>query len=483
MRRGKKQWVVIALIGEFFVFMILAIASYSYVHSDVENDVQSQMLAVARYAAESIDAATLQQIQSPDDEFFARVKKELRHIESTYGLREGLAYVVQMEKNRPVFSVMTNEQPFRGHAYPSEIAFQIRRVFQNQDVVRDLYEDRNGEFISVLVPIRDDGRVIAALEIDFLGQDYRQAVLNRLSPLLGGLALLLLIPFALIIVITLRLHKTQEREARARDAVHERELEAARQREQFEVEVVNKQMEAQRKQTEALDEQRRQFFRMIVHDMKTPLASIQLIMDMMAKEIKDSSVYVDRVKGQFNQLTSLIDDIALLNNLEHHGFKPKREVVDISDLIGKAITGLDEVAHAKGLRFKALLRPMTLEGDSGLFRRLISNLLGNAIRHSPSNADIQVAVASFNDEVIVKITNPSQRPIDPGTLGKMFQPFQRTNESKDILGKSSGMGLSISKAIVEAHGGRIFAEAPDGTLITFVVQIPLHVSARERRVA
>jgi signal transduction histidine kinase len=483
MRLGKTQWVLMTLIVEWVIFLILAGASYSYIRSDVENDVQSQMLAVARYAAESIDAAILKQVQSPDDEFFARVKKELRHIESTYGLREGLAYVVQMEKNRPVFSIMTNEQPFRGHAYPSEIGFQIRRVFQGQDVVRDLYEDRNGEFISVLVPIRDGGDVIAALEIDFLGQDYRTAVLNRLQPLLGGLALVLLVPFAFIIVITFRLHKTQTREARARDAAHQKELEAIRQREQFEVEVVNKQMEAQRRQAEALDEQRRQFFRMIVHDMKTPLASIQLIMDMMAKEIKDSSVYVDRVKGQFGQLTSLIDDIALLNNLEQHGFTPRREVVDISDVIGKTITGLEEAARTKGLRFKALLRPMTLEGDSALFRRLLSNLLSNAVRYSSSNSEIQVAVASINDEIIVKVSNASLRPVDQETLKKMFQPFQRLGETSDILGKSSGMGLSISKAIVEAHGGRIFAESDDGSTVTFVFQVPLRTPSRQRHVA
>lgn len=483
MRRGKKKWVLTALISELVIFLILAGASYTYIRHDVENDVQTQMLAVARYAAESIDAATLKQIQSPDDEFFARVKKELRHIESTYGLREGLAYVVEMEKNRPVFSVMTNEQPFRGHTYPSEIAFQIRRVFQGQDVVRDLYEDRNGMFISVLVPIRDGERVIAALEIDFLGEDYQRAVFSRLSPLLGGLALVLLVPFAFIIVITFRLHKIQEREARSREAAHQKEVETIRQREQFEVEVVNKQMEAQRRQAEALDEQRRQFFRMIVHDMKTPLASIQLIMDMMAKEIKDSSVYVDRVKGQFGQLISLIDDIALLNNLEQHGFAPKREVVDLTDVIGKTITGLDEAAKTKGLRFKALLRPMTLEGDSGLFRRLISNLLSNAVRHSASQSEIQIAVASIHEEVVVKITNTSLRPIDQEMLKKMFQPFQRMGEASDILGKSSGMGLSISKAIVEAHGGRIFAESADGSTVTFVFQIPLNAASRQRRVA
>jgi signal transduction histidine kinase len=442
-------------------------------------DLQQQMLAIARYGAANIQTNEIEKITDITDEHFLELKKELRLIEQTYGLREGLAYIVEIKDKKPVFSVMTNVKSFRGEHYPEEAVQQIYETFKGKEVTSDLYEDQNGEFISVLVPLKDGGQVKAVLEIDFLGEDYKRELYSRLWPFLQGILLVLIVPFTAIFVILLKLYRSHEREMGAQQAVHAQNLAVLEAKEKFQLEVTNKQIEAERLRNEALDEQRRRFFAMVVHDLRTPVTTLFLLLDSMKKDLKPEAntfSHIEMAHKEFKLIKTLFDDVTMLNNIQFAGFTPRYEKIEIKSIIEETLNRLNGIAGQKGIAFKLSSKQVILDADEALLQRVLNNLLTNAIQHGTEKTDIQINGATMGEKLILKVTNKSNHKIAPDKINHIFEPFVRFADKKKedmLLGSNSGLGLSISKAIVEAHSGKIFAHIEDENTLSFVIELPL----------
>lgn len=479
----KKKLILITVIIELLVLFLLSGVSVYYIEYTLEMDLQKQMLAIARYGAVNIRTSEIEKIRDISDEHFLELKKELRLIEQTYGLREGLAYIVEIKNKKPVFSVMTNEQSFRGEHYPEEASNQIYEAFKGKEVTSDLYEDQNGEFISALVPLKDDGQVKAVLEIDFLGEDYKRELYSRLWPFLQGILLVLVIPFTAIFVILLKLYRSHEREMEAQQAVHAQNLAVLDAKEKFQLEATNKQIEAERIRNEALDEQRRRFFAMVVHDLRTPVTTLFLLLDSMKKDLKPEAntfSYIEMAHKEFKLIKSLFDDVTMLNNIQFAGFTPRYEKIEIRSIIEETINRLNSIAEQKGITLKLATKQLTLDADEALLQRVLNNLLTNAIQHGIEKTEIQIHGAAMGEKVILKITNKSDHKVAPDKINQIFEPFVRFGEKKKedvLLGSNSGLGLSISKAIVEAHSGKIFAHVENENTISFVIELPVAQSS------
>lgn len=476
---NKWRLISITIAIELVVLSLLTAVAVYYIEYTLEMDLQKQMLAMARYGAANIQVHELGKIQSVTDDHFLEITKELRRIEQSFGLREGLVYIVEKKDGKPVFSVMTNEKSFRGDLYPEEAVYQIHEAFKGREVTSDLYEDSNGEFISALVPLRENHEIKAVLEIDFLGEDYRRELYARLLPFLQGLLLTMIVPFAAVFVILLKLYHSHEREITAQKAVHTQNILAMEAREKYQLEVTKKQIESERLRNEALNEQRRRFFSMVVHDLRTPVTTLFLMLESMKKDLKpeaNSLSYFELAHKEFHFIKGLFDDITILNNIQFSGFKPRFEKVEIKTLLEETIGRIRNIAEQKHITFKLSTRSVVLDADAGLLQRMLNNLMTNSIQHGKEDTDILINSAVMSETLILKITNKSDQVPSPDRLRQIFEPFVRFEGDKKkelLLGSNSGLGLSISKAIIEAHGGKIFAHSEDRNSLSIVVELPL----------
>lgn len=475
---SKKRLIFITVLIELLVLLLLSVVGIFHIEYTLEMDLQKQMLAIARYGAVNIQVNEIEMIQDVADDHFMEVKKELRQIEQIYGLREGLVYIVEIKNKKPVFSVMTNEKSFRGDLYPEEAVHQIYEALKGKEITSGLYTDQNGEFISALVPLWNGNEVKAVLEIDFLGEDYRRELNARLRPFLQGILLVLVVPFTAIFVILIKLYRSHERELKAQQAVHTQNLAVLEAKEKFQLEVTNKQIEAERLRNEALDDQRRRFFAMVVHDLRTPVTTLFLLLDSMKKDLKPEAntfSYIEMAHKEFKLIKALFDDVTMLNNIQFAGFTPRYEKIEVRSLIEETINRLNSIAGQKGISLKLATKQLTLDADVALLQRVLNNLLTNAIQHGIEKTDIQIHGATMGEKIIIKITNKSDHGVDPEKINQIFEPFVRFGEKKkeDVLvGSNSGLGLSISKAIVEAHAGKIFAHVENENTISFVIELP-----------
>jgi len=182
--------------------------------------------------------------------------------------------------------------------------------------------------------------------------------------------------------------------------------------------------------------------------------------------------YLHTAQRDVNSLSSLIDDLFQMAQLDAGGFPLNRANASLSDLISDTLESFTELAKQ---------REITLEGnvesnvdpvnmDTQAMGRVLNNLLGNALRHTPDGGRISVWVhrAQSGIEVTVSDTGEGIREED---LPHVFESFYRGEKSRNRGTGGAGLGLAISRGIVQAHGGKIRVESKPGrgTLFTFTI--------------
>jgi signal transduction histidine kinase len=117
--------------------------------------------------------------------------------------------------------------------------------------------------------------------------------------------------------------------------------------------------------------------------------------------------------------------------------------------------------------------PVVLQADCERLSQVVTNLVTNAIKYSPDNSTIQVQVRQSNHKAILQVHNEGT-PIPQEQQTNIFEPFYRTPTAQSSSKKGWGLGLAISKQIVERHGGRIWVESSKGKGTTFSVELPIY---------
>src|SRR5574341_778508 len=219
------------------------------------------------------------------------------------------------------------------------------------------------------------------------------------------------------------------------------------------------------------DEQRRAMLADVTHELRTPLTIIQGniegILDGMypADEARLKSIVEEA-----QVLSRLVDDLRTLSLAESGPLPLKREAVDLAELIHDALAGFESQAVEKGIKIELSLEEIEeLEVDPQRLHEVLSNLISNALRYAPRGGMINVSVAEadLGAERSVVISIEDNGPgIESVDLPYVFDRFYKSSDSGGM-----GLGLSIAKYIVEAHGGRIWAqsEVGKGTKISFTI--------------
>ncbi len=231
--------------------------------------------------------------------------------------------------------------------------------------------------------------------------------------------------------------------------------------------------EQQRKE---LDRLRRDLVAWIGHDLRTPLTSLRVIVEALADGVIDNpetvTRYLQTAQHQIGSLSSLLDDLFELAQIDAGGLHLDRQLNSICDLISDTVEAFSAVAERQGVRLVGSAVPAVdpVVMDVQKIERVLSNLLDNALRHTPAGGVVRVATSSVAGGVRVEI-HDSGEGIGSDDLPHVFERFYRGEKSRSRATGGAGLGLAIAAGIVDAHGGQIGIESSvgEGTRVWFTL--------------
>ncbi len=239
---------------------------------------------------------------------------------------------------------------------------------------------------------------------------------------------------------------------------------------------MSEQLAAAAEKQRELETLRRDLIAWAGHDLRTPLASIRAIIEALADGVVEDQAeqerYLHTAQRDIRALSQLIDDLFELAQLDAGGLKLERWPNSVSDLVSDSLESFSTLASQQHVTLQGSAGPgvdPTLM-DSGKIGRVLANLISNALRHTPAGGTVEVNAWLEGTEVRVSVADTGTG-IDPADLPRVFERFYRGDKSRSRASGGAGLGLAIAKGIIEAHGGRIWAESrPEGgTRITFTL--------------
>jgi K+-sensing histidine kinase KdpD len=219
------------------------------------------------------------------------------------------------------------------------------------------------------------------------------------------------------------------------------------------------------------DEQRRTMLRAVSHDLRTPLATIHAAASELAGPIDYEAGTRDELAGliidEAERLDRIVRNLLDLSRIEAGALLPDRQPVDLGELVNASIVRLDRLMSTVTTRISIADDLPLVDADYSQIDQVISNVLENAVRHSPADATVTIDVSSTPGWVLVTVDDEGEG-IAEQVRERLFEPFTSAGGSK-----TTGIGLAICKVIVEAHGGTISAgEAERGTGARFTIVLP-----------
>ncbi len=211
---------------------------------------------------------------------------------------------------------------------------------------------------------------------------------------------------------------------------------------------------------ERVDEQRAALLRSVSHDLRTPLAAIRAVVsDLLGDAPYDDATRTDLlslVGDEAERLDRLVANLLSLSRIEAGALRPERQAVAIDELVGDTVKRLSRLLIERRVQIDLPTLPMVV-GDYTQLSQVLSNLLQNAARHAPPRSTIRIGGRDAREFVEVWVDDEGEGVL-PSERQRIFEAFRRGQGSS-----SSGIGLAICKAIVEAHGGRVtVSDAPVG---------------------
>jgi len=228
--------------------------------------------------------------------------------------------------------------------------------------------------------------------------------------------------------------------------------------------------EAARDQSDAA---RRDLIAAVSHDLRTPITSLRLLAEAIGDDIfEDPDTrrgYLRRMTTHIDALSVLIDDLFELSRLEAGDISWTIEQVPLQELVGETVEAMRVQAEAKGVAVVAevpdTLRPAQANPEK--LQRVLFNLIQNAIRHTPADGSVVVRAKSIAAGIELEVADTGDG-IRPEEREHVFTAFYRGGTEAARTSPGAGLGLAVSRAIVEAHGGRIWlADASIGTRVRF----------------
>lgn len=215
-------------------------------------------------------------------------------------------------------------------------------------------------------------------------------------------------------------------------------------------------------------EKQRQFITDAGHEIKTPLTIIDANAEIMEMEYGDSE-WLEGIRSQTSRLASLTNGLIYLSRMEESRQRLPRITFSLSDLVEETVLSFQPLADTQNKSFTADIEPLlSFHGEESSIRHLISILLDNALKYSPENGIIEVLLHKKGKRLRLSVRN-SVDFIEKEHLSRLFERFYRTDNSRNSKTGGYGIGLSIAKAVVDSHRGKITAQTSDGHSLEITV--------------
>jgi K+-sensing histidine kinase KdpD len=221
---------------------------------------------------------------------------------------------------------------------------------------------------------------------------------------------------------------------------------------------------------ERVDEQRAALLRSVSHDLRTPLATIRAV----ASDLRDGAAYdpdterelLATVCDEAERLDRLVGNLLSMSRIEAGALRPDRQAVDMEELLRDRLHRLTRLFRDARVQVEVEPDLLLVDGDYSQLDQVVTNLLENSSRYAPPASTVRVSLRAVDGQVELSIADEGIGVPDY-ERERIFEPFRRGEGSK-----SSGVGLAICKAVVEAHGGTISVARTAGGGATFVVRLP-----------
>ena len=250
-------------------------------------------------------------------------------------------------------------------------------------------------------------------------------------------------------------------------------------------------------------EKQKRFITDAGHEIKTPLAIIKANIDVMRMDLEDIGEAVSNdeidpadetaaeplenvreltgslneslsdIDGQVDRLTTLTSDLVYLSRMEEGDNKPTMTEIPVSDIVSETAEPFSALAQERSKELDLDITPMlSMQGSTKEIEKLVSILLENAIKYSPSGDTIHLSLNKEGKNIVLEVRNKTLDPINDEDLAHVFERFYRTDKSRNSEAGGHGIGLSMASAIVSLHGGKIRARSGDGTEFIVTATMP-----------
>jgi signal transduction histidine kinase len=226
-----------------------------------------------------------------------------------------------------------------------------------------------------------------------------------------------------------------------------------------------------------VEQTRRRLVATVSHDLRTPLASMRAIVesinDGVVSDPAEVRRYMQTLQHETEYMSKLIDDLFELSQMDSGLLKLKLERTSLQDLVSDTLQSLSAQAQRKHVRLTGQV-PEALQEvamDSQRVQRVLYNLVQNALRHTPADGAVAILAEDAGEEVRVSVTDTGEG-IPSEDLPRLFERFHRADKARSRAHGGAGLGLTIARGIVEAHGGRIWAESAPGFGSRFTFSLP-----------
>ncbi|HEU4449442.1 MAG TPA: HAMP domain-containing sensor histidine kinase [Gaiellaceae bacterium] len=214
---------------------------------------------------------------------------------------------------------------------------------------------------------------------------------------------------------------------------------------------------------EGLFDARRQLVAWASHDLRTPLASMQAMLEALEDGIAEPQTYLPAMREQVRTLNLLVDDLFELARIDAGVLTLEVRELPLEPLVNSCLRGLEAEAAARHITLRAVPggADARVRAAPDKVERVLYNLLANALRHTPSDGSVAVVLEPLAGEVCVTVEDTGEG-LSTEAVRRMFDRFWRGDRARSRERGGAGLGLAIARGLVEAHGGRIWAESRPG---------------------
>lgn len=225
-----------------------------------------------------------------------------------------------------------------------------------------------------------------------------------------------------------------------------------------ELESLRNDFDASAARLELLVEGQRRLLHDMSHEVRSPVARLQLALDLIRQQPQRAEELLGRMEREVSRIDHLVEELLTLSRLEARAFGPLDQPVDLGDLLHAIAEDAGFEGQAREVKVELdCAQQLMMRGHAELLHRAIENVVRNALGHSPTGGTVRIQARPATPDHPVQVVIEDEGSGVPATeLERMFQPFKRLQGSAN--GDGHGLGLAITREAIAAHGGRAYAE-------------------------